>query len=133
MVEADSFSTEVTLEENYVLHHFEVFFFLPLNDRKCCTSISDSSEEKYAFRRSFHVFPAPDCHFGNVLHVVKTFDGLRTNFNRNRTTNFFHNRSRKFHKHSAEKQQWEVLLTVKSVIVDGRNLRGCRLICEMES
>jgi hypothetical protein len=33
----------------------------------------------------------------------------------------------------AEKEQWEVLLTVKSAIVDGRNLRGCRLTCEMES
>jgi hypothetical protein len=48
MVEADSFSTEVTLEENYVLHHFEVFLFLSLNDRKCCTGISDSSEERVA-------------------------------------------------------------------------------------
>ena len=32
-----------------------------------------------------------------------------------------------------EKEQQEVLLTVKSAIVDGRNLRGCRLTCEMES
>jgi hypothetical protein len=108
MVEADSFSTEVTLEENYVLHHFEVFFFLSLNDRKCCTGISDSSEERVASRRSFHIFPASDCQLGSALHVVKAFDGSRTNFNR--TTNFSHNGSRKFHKHSGRER------TVGSVV-----------------
>ena len=65
-----------------MLHHFEVFSLLPFDeDRKCCTGISDSSEERFAFRGSYHVFPATDCHFGSAPHVVKTFDGLRTNFN----------------------------------------------------
>ena len=65
-----------------MFHHFETFSLLPFDeDRKCCTGISDSSEERFAFRGSYHVFPATDCHFGSAPHVVKTFDGLRTNFN----------------------------------------------------
>ena len=129
------FSTEMTLEENYVLHHFEVFSLLPFDeDRKCWYRHIWQHWGNSCFPSILPCLPSARLPFWKRTTRSQNIRWIENELQLQQNHEFFSQWKQEVPVIApVEKEQWEMLKTVKSAIVDGRNHRGCRLTCEMES